>query len=86
MGGNSAATRLEFLELNFSLHLPACQAVFGAVNYPEMSNAGHHSAAVRLGGRQKLAGGGSGAWPCWIVQSVHNQNNTDYLAGNSFAE
>ena len=49
-------------------------------------NAGHHPAAERLGGRQKLAGGGSGAWPCWIVQSVDDQNKTDYLAGNSFAE
>ena len=50
------------------------------------ANAGHHPAAGRLGGRQKLAGGGSGAWPCWIVQSVQDQNNTDYLTGNSFAE
>ncbi len=50
------------------------------------SIAGHHPAAGRLGRRQKLAGGGSGAWPCWIVKSVHDQNKTDYLAGNSFAE
>ena len=50
------------------------------------SNAGHHPAAGGLGGRQKLTGGGSGAWPCWIVQSVQDQNNTDYLTGNSFAE
>jgi hypothetical protein len=49
-------------------------------------NACHHPAAGRLGCRQKLAVGGSGAWPCWIVQSVHDQNKTDYLAGNSFAE
>ena len=50
------------------------------------TNAGHHLAAERLGGTQKLAGGGSDEWPCWIVQSVQDRNKTGYLAGNSFAE
>ena len=52
----------------------------------DLPNARHHLAAERLGGRQKLAGGGSGEWPCWIVQSVQDRNKTGYLAGNSFAE
>jgi len=62
--------------------IPLWDALMGWV----AAYAGHHLAAGHLGGRQKLAGGGSGAWPCWIVQSAHDQNKTGYLASNSFAE
>ena len=51
-----------------------------------MHNACHHLAAESLGYRQKLTEGGSGEWPCWIVQSGDDRNKTGYLAGNSFAE
>ena len=51
-----------------------------------MHNAGQHLAAESLGYTQKLTGGGSGEWPCCIVQSGDDRNKTSYLTGNSFAE